>query len=318
MKNVFFFQTQQIPADTILFDEFKKQNISFSYFQVDQKYYLFVYAQNSIQINFLYHSIDVLEELDSKQRKIRSFRGFFLYALEIMEMGENYEILKTNLQPFFWRKVKTIIRQSKKAALLEFLFGKAQVNQDQILGLIPHLQDQIQTLQSQMDSLQQKIIQLESKLENPKYALRGTLQAPDDPKTIQQSDYTLEVKKGPYLPENDSEVRNSTSRGKDMESKSFSEAPRSSLNTLSNNQQYNLSSNQEIAPNSLNFITLRNLSEDEKIEIIQTGFQLQAQGKISLKKYYETTYPNSLFQLKGYNIKYESIRRTKLYQNLKE
>jgi len=260
MKNVFFFQTQQIPADTILFDEFKKQNISFSYFQIDQKYYLFVYAQNSIQIDFLYHSIDVLEELDSKQRKIRSFRGFFLYALEIMEMGENYEILKTNLQPFFWRKVKTIIRQSKKAALLEFLFGKAQVNQDQILGLIPHLQDQIQTLQSQMDSLQQKIIQLESKLENPKYALRGTLQAPDDPKTIQQSGF-LEVKKGPYLPENDSEVRDSTSRGKDMESKSFSVEtekfpPRRPLKPLSGSQQYNISSNQNEAQNRPNFITL--------------------------------------------------------------
>ena len=102
-----------------------------------------------------------------------------------------------------------------------------------------------------------------------------------------------------------------------MESKSFSEAPRSSLNTLSNNQLYNLSSNQEIAPNSLNFITLGNLSEDEKIEIIQTGFQLQAQGKISLKKYYESTDPNSLVQSKGYSIKYESIRRTKLYQQLK-
>jgi hypothetical protein len=56
---------------------------------------------------------------------------------------------------------------------------------------------------------------------------------------------------------------------------------------------------------------------DEKIEIIKTGFQLQAEGKISLKKYYESTEEYSLFQLKGYNIKYETIRRTKLYQSLK-
>jgi len=61
--------------------------------------------------NIIYSFIH--KELDSKQRKIRSFRGFFLYALEIMEMRENYEILKTNLQPFFWRKVKTIIRQNQ-------------------------------------------------------------------------------------------------------------------------------------------------------------------------------------------------------------
>ncbi len=59
------------------------------------------------------------------------------------------------------------------------------------------------------------------------------------------------------------------------------------------------------------------ISEEEKIEIIKLGFQLQAEGKISLKTYYESTDPDSLFQSKGYSIKYESVRRTKLYQNLK-
>jgi len=86
----------------IYFDEFKKQKIFFSYFQIDQKYYLFVYTQQSIDINFLYQSIDVIQELDSKQRKIRSLRGFFLYALEIIENGKDYEILqKHNLIPLF-------------------------------------------------------------------------------------------------------------------------------------------------------------------------------------------------------------------------
>ena len=37
---------------------------------------------------------------------------------------------------------------------------------------------------------------------------------------------------------------------------------------------------------------------------IEKGFQLEAEGKISLKKYYESTQ----FQLNGYSIKYESIR----------
>ena len=89
--------------------ELKKQEIFFSYFQVkqankqlDNKYYLFLYSQKSIQIDFLYQSIDVIQELAYKQRKIRSLRGFFLYALEIIENGKDYEILKTNLQPFFW------------------------------------------------------------------------------------------------------------------------------------------------------------------------------------------------------------------------
>jgi hypothetical protein len=47
----------------------------------------------------------------------------------------------------------------------------------------------MKALNNQVDSLQQKTIQLESKLENPKYALRGTLQAPDDTKIIQQSGF---------------------------------------------------------------------------------------------------------------------------------
>jgi len=63
---------------------------------------------------------------------------------------------------------------------------------------------------------------------------------------------------------------------------------------------------------------LGRISEQEKIEIIQRGFQLNQQGKISLKKYYESTDPNSLFQSKGYSIKYESIRKNKFYQELKQ
>ena len=74
---------------------------------------------------------------------------------------------------------------------------------------------------------------------------------------------------------------------------------------------------QKKAKNESNFVTLSQMAEEEKIEIIQRGFQLQAQGTISLKKYYESTQEYSLFQLKGYSIKYESIRRTKLYQTLK-
>ena len=116
MKNILFFQAQQIIDSSSIFDQLKQQNIFFSYFQVDQKYYLFFYSQKSIDIHFLYQSVYVMQEGDAKQRKIRSFRGFFLYALEILENGRDYEILETNLQPFFWRKVKNIIRQNKKAA----------------------------------------------------------------------------------------------------------------------------------------------------------------------------------------------------------
>ena len=75
--------------------------------------------------------------------------------------------------------------------------------------------------------------------------------------------------------------------------------------------------NQIQAQKGPNFVTLSQISEKERREIIKTGFQLQAQGKLSLKKYYESTVDYSIFQLQGYSIKYESIRRTKLYQQLK-
>ena len=75
---------------------------------------------------------------------------------------------------------------------------------------------------------------------------------------------------------------------------------------------------QKQAQNRANFKTLVKILEQEKIEIIKTGFRLNQEGKISLKKYDEDTGEYKLFQVKGYHIKYESIRRTKLYTNLKE
>ncbi len=59
------------------------------------------------------------------------------------------------------------------------------------------------------------------------------------------------------------------------------------------------------------------IPEKEQKEIIKTGFDRQAEGKISLKKYYESIDPYSLYQLKGYKIKYEAIRKNNLYKQLK-
>jgi len=102
-----------------------------------------------------------------------------------------------------------------------------------------------------------------------------------------------------------------------VESDNLSEGPKMTFNEFSNREQHNIPSIDNTTQNRANFITLGTISKQEKIEIIQTGFQLQAEGKISLKKYYESTDPNSLFQSKGYSIKYESIRRIKLFQQLK-
>lgn len=88
--------------------------------------------------------------------------------------------------------------------------------------------------------------------------------------------------------------------------------------TLSEQQAEETKSKSLSDASKSDFITLKQIPEQERVEIIQTGFQRQAEGKISFRKYYEGTEEYSLFQLKGYKIKYESIRRTKLYKNLKE
>lgn len=58
--------------------------------------------------------------------------------------------------------------------------------------------------------------------------------------------------------------------------------------------------------------------EQEKVEIIELGFQLNKEGKLSLKKYYEGKGEDTLFEWKGYQIKYDSIRKTKVYQQLSQ
>jgi len=101
-----------------------------------------------------------------------------------MENGKYYEILSTNLQPFFWRKVKNIIRQNKKAALQQFLFGSkhpgGEDNRSGVEGSDPDLDQQLTSLretmkllQNQVQRLQQKVIHLENQLTNIEDPLRS-------------------------------------------------------------------------------------------------------------------------------------------------
>ena len=116
---------------------------------------------------------------------------------------------------------------------------------------------------------------------------------------------------------NDSKVNLEVKEPRHPISESLSEASKITLKPLSITQQYNIPSNQKKGLNEPNFITFGKISEDEKIEIIKTGFQLNQEQKISLKEYYESTEQYSLLKLKGYSIKYETIRRTNLYKQLK-
>ena len=176
-----------------------------------------------------------------------------------MENGKDLEILRTNLQSSFWRKLKRILRQNKKAVLLEFLFG----SQGSTLQthLTKELEEKIQIFKNQIASLQERVIHLE----NQNLVMEGKL-------NMLSAD--------------------------DRRSKSHTVKREQSDSTLKQNK----------AENESNFLTLSQISEEERVEIIKKGFQLQAEGKISLKKYYQSTDPDSLFQSKGYSIKYETIK----------
>lgn len=263
MKTIFFLETEALSDNSIIFEAINKEKLFFSYFQVDQNYYLLVYGENFIDIDFFYKSIDVVKELDRRERKIRSLRGFFIYALEIIEVGKDFKVLKTNLQPFFWKKLKNVIRQNKKSTLLEFLFGSEKNDLD-LRKELQDLKEKIERLQDQGNSLQQKITQLENQVQNLK-----------------------RLSEAPLRPEKASFI----------------------------SQQYNLSSN----PNQIqNFKSLKDITEEQLIEIIKTGFRLNKKAQISIRNYYEGTEDCSLLKMKGYSIKHETIRRTKLYKDLKK
>lgn len=101
--------------------------------------------------------------------------------------------------------------------------------------------------------------------------------------------------------------------GKESKLNDLSEDGFDALKALSNVEVCNVSQEKSLMGNGSRFKRLSEISEDENIETIETGFQLQAKGKIFLKNYYQETEKFTLFQWKGYQIKYESIRRTKLY-----
>jgi len=106
--------------------------------------------------------------------------------------------------------VKTIIRQNKKDALLEFLFGSTYGRGEVSMILdtssspgVKILEDQIEKLQNQVDSLQQKIIQLEkNQTLNFKKGLSELLKPSQAFKIHQQGDSTLKPNKGSYFQEN--------------------------------------------------------------------------------------------------------------------
>lgn len=189
IDNALFFAIEKISNLEILVAHLQKQNILFSYFQVNQNYYLFCCSPSAIQVDFLYQSLSVIQELDSKQRTIRSLRGFLFYALEIIESGKDFEVLSTNLPPFFWRKIRKIIRKNQPGVLQQFVFRSESVSNFEI-----DFGTKIQSLQNQIDSLHERILKLGNEGKTSKNARRGQKKAQGDSQTTPQDDF-LQPKK---------------------------------------------------------------------------------------------------------------------------
>jgi hypothetical protein len=145
-----------IDENSDLFQEFEKKNFSFQYFQIETDYFLLVYGKkdekSNIDTEFFLKSIDVIEELNKRKRRLRSIRGFLLYALEIINSYNNsLNIIRTNFRPLFWQRLPLILRQNKKNYLLHFLF--------------PNTNNQNITSKKD-DNLEKEILDLKKELKN--------------------------------------------------------------------------------------------------------------------------------------------------------
>jgi hypothetical protein len=69
--------------------------VYFSYFQVTNKKYIFIYAKSqifqTIIVNILASNYTIVETIIANQRRLRSLRGFCLYILSLEETGKIFK-----------------------------------------------------------------------------------------------------------------------------------------------------------------------------------------------------------------------------------
>jgi hypothetical protein len=162
MDTTFLFQVEEMIDYKMIFNKLEHHKILFSYFQVDQSYYLFCSSEKAIDINFVSKNLKVIEELDSKKRKIRSVGGFLLHALTIVGSGNKAKIHMTNLQPFFWRKLTNVIRQNKKGVLHEFLVALQLNPLNNRFESKNNLEERVRNLTNRLTILEKRLLNLET------------------------------------------------------------------------------------------------------------------------------------------------------------
>jgi uncharacterized protein YlxW (UPF0749 family) len=89
-----------------------------------------------------------------------------------MENGKNVEVLNTNLKSPFWRTLKHILRQNKKAVLIKFLFLTSELevsnNPEDKIKKIRNFEALLKSLQDQIKYLQEKVTYLENQIRTKK------------------------------------------------------------------------------------------------------------------------------------------------------
>lgn len=163
MITSFLFETSQILEEVFLILISKK--IFYSYFSADDKYYLFIYSEITNNFDFLYDHVDIIQPLDFRQRQIRSSRGFILFALEIKKKAKNFNVLKTNLNKFFWKNVERIINQNKKNGLEGFLIEMMDnqlISKESKQDIKVESKRNLNYLQEKIESLESRIFELEN------------------------------------------------------------------------------------------------------------------------------------------------------------
>lgn len=148
-------------SDSFIFQEYERQHFYYYYFEINQKYYLFIYGQTEDynSLDFFPESITVIKQLNQRKRKIRSLRGYFLYVLEMLESSDDIIVLQTNLKPLFWAQLTDTLRQNQKNGLNEFLFGpsdrfESSNENSSIIKIVQNLQNEITLIKNKLETLQ--------------------------------------------------------------------------------------------------------------------------------------------------------------------
>jgi hypothetical protein len=117
--------------------------VYYSYFRIETNYYFLTFSKNKLfevlVSNLLDRQTYILKNIITRERRLRSLRGFLNYVIELKNSKKEFEVLATNLQSDFWLDIEIILQSKNKSRLNEFLFSKTNLN---LINFVPqHLKD---------------------------------------------------------------------------------------------------------------------------------------------------------------------------------